>query len=64
MSDIAAEVHSATSSEDAEDASTAAETRICEAFSSLAGNVAFKSSDNVVFRIEDFYLKANRSVSR
>jgi hypothetical protein len=33
---------------------------ISEAFNSPAGNVFFKSSDNVIFRVEDFYLKANR----
>jgi hypothetical protein len=33
---------------------------ICEAFASPADNFFFKTSDNVIFRVEDFYLKANR----
>lgn len=59
MSDTAATPHSASSLEDAGDLK-APETRLCEAFSNPAGNVIFKSSDDVLFRVEDFYLKANR----
>jgi hypothetical protein len=62
MTDTAAIIHSPTSSEGTEN-STGKNTKaptMCEAFSSPNGNVAFKSSDDVVFRVEDYYLKANR----
>jgi hypothetical protein len=65
MTDTAAEAHSATSSEATDGAKDNKDTNvptICEAFSSPAGNVFFKSPDNVIFRVEDFYLKANRYV--
>lgn len=34
--------------------------RFCKAFSDPLGNVVFKTSDHVIFRVEDFYLKATR----
>ena len=34
--------------------------RVCPAFSDLDENVMFRTSDDVMFRVEDFYLKANR----
>lgn len=61
MSDTAATPHSASSGEDAGDSKTP-EVRVCEAFSSPSGNVIFKSSDDVIFRVEDYYLKATRLV--
>jgi hypothetical protein len=61
MADTATQPHSATSSE-ATDGSKDNTPTMSEAFSSPAGNVFFKSPDNVVFRVEDFYLKANRYV--
>lgn len=63
MSDTLAQPHSATSSEGSKDSKETTGTKaptICEAFNSPAGNIFFKSSDDVVFRVEDFYLKANR----
>jgi hypothetical protein len=59
VSDAVATPHSASSNEDGEEPK-AHEKRVCEAFSSPSGNVVFKSSDDVLFRVEDFYLKANR----
>lgn len=59
MSDAAATPHSASWREDAEHPKVP-ETRVCEAFNNPAGNIVFKSSDNVIFRMEDFFLKATR----
>jgi hypothetical protein len=63
MTDTAAETHSSASSEVSEGSKEdkgAKIPTISETFSSPAGNIFFKSSDDVVFRVEDFYLKANR----
>jgi hypothetical protein len=61
---IKTEVFSATSSDTSESFEESKDSlgtpTICETFSSAAGNVFFKSSDQVIFRVEDFYLKANR----
>jgi hypothetical protein len=35
---------------------------ICSAFSDSRANVVLKSADNVIFYVEDYYLKANRYV--
>lgn len=34
--------------------------RFTKAFSGPSGNVVFKTSDYVTFRVEDYYLKATR----
>jgi hypothetical protein len=36
------------------------EFRFNKTFNDPSGNVVFKTSDNVLFRVHDFYLKANR----
>lgn len=59
MTDSVTEPHSATSSEATDESKNNTPT-MSEAFSSPTGNIVFKSSDDVVFRVEDFYLKANR----
>lgn len=59
MDETAATPHSAMSGESTGD-NNAPEIRVCEDFSNPAGNIVVKSSDNVIFRVEDFYLKANR----
>lgn len=52
--------HSETSSEGTIE--TTSPYRFCKAFSNPAGNVVFKTSDNVIFLVEDFCLKGARLV--
>lgn len=43
---------------DTTDNSEPATTKFCEAFDSPSGNMVIKANDNVLFRIEDYYLQA------
>jgi hypothetical protein len=41
---------------------TVPEPRVCPAFSDTSANVVFKSSDGVIFYVDDYHLKSNRWV--
>lgn len=60
MADNKLEPLAATVNNTADGMSETNQPHICEAFNKVSGNVVFKSSDDVVFRLEDFYLKAMR----
>lgn len=38
--------------------------RLSSVFNDPTANVVFKTSDNVLFRVDDFFLKANRYVAQ
>jgi hypothetical protein len=62
VSDVKGDSAMSPSNGDLDAVPEATQPRICQSFYNASANVVFISSDKVIFRLEDFYLKATRWV--